>query len=133
MLQNRVITRTQNVVTPLFCSAGILSFGMCLDLVSVSNFDFLCNVGGAPLAYCNLQTHLFISALNNPFASGGVSPKVELRMMSTNAALGEKCEGDVFDASSEDELPGERNQWVSVARALLSRHDGTCAREGAGS
>ena len=34
-------------------------FGMCLDLLLVSVFDFLCVVGGVRPACCNFQTHCF--------------------------------------------------------------------------
>ena len=74
---------------------------MCLDLVFVSIFDLLCVVGGARLACCNLQTHRFMSAVDVPFRSGCVGPRVTLRTMKTNSALAEKSDEDVFDASSE--------------------------------
>ena len=38
------------------------TFGVCLDLVFLSVFDFLCVGGGARLA-CNLQTHRLMSAV----------------------------------------------------------------------
>ena len=34
--------------------------------------------------------------------------------MKTNSALGENIEEDVFDASSEDEVAGEQNQWCPL-------------------
>ena len=73
-------------------------------MVFVTIIGFLCVVGGARLACCNLQTR------HVPCSSGCVGPRVKLRPMKTNSALSEKCEKDVFDASSEDELPGDQKQ-----------------------
>ena len=86
---------------------------MCLDLVFVSIFDFLCG--------------------NVPIGSGCLGLRVELQTLKTNSASGEKSEEEVFDARSEGLLLGEQKPVVSSAGALLSLHRGTCAREGAGS
>ena len=80
----------------------------------VSIFDLLCVVGEARLACCDPETHCFMSAVDVPFGSGCVGPKAELRTMKTNLGLVEKNDESVFDASSEDELLGEQNQWCPL-------------------
>ena len=56
---------------------------MCLDVVFVSIFDFLCVGGGARLSSCNPQTHRFISktettVLNEHFSSRFTHPGTEI-------------------------------------------------------
>ena len=43
-----------------------------------------------------------------------MGPRDKLRTMNTNSVWVEKCAEDVVDASSEDELLGEQNQWCPL-------------------
>ena len=99
----------QIVSALLFCSTGIL-----LGCVSIwyscqhsifsaftVELDWLAATS-RHAASCQLSTF--------PPGSGCLSPRVELRTMDTDSALGEKCEEDESDASGEDELPCEQNQ-----------------------
>ena len=104
-----------------FCSTGIL-------LGCVSIFGFLCVGGGARLACCNfrrLHMRWWFSLVlmfdfrcclcgHVPIGSGCLGQRVELQALKTNSASGEKSEEDNFDASSEDLLLGEQNQWCPL-------------------
>ena len=83
-----------------FCSTGIL-----LGCVSIW---CSCRFSTFSAAVCPLSTL--------PLALDVWAWARELRLptMKTNSALIERSEEDVFDACSEDELPGEQNQWCSL-------------------
>ena len=49
-----------------------------------------------------------------PLVQDALARELKLRTMKTNSGLVKKNDESVFDASSEDELLGEQNQWCPV-------------------
>ena len=97
-----------------FCSTGIL-LG-CVSIWCSCRFSTFSALSVGLDWPAVTSSHCRMSAVNVAVGSGcvGVGPRVGLPTMMTNSALVERSEEDVFDASSEDELPGEQNQWCSL-------------------